>query len=360
MFPQHRCHRPLRTVAAALAAGLALPLLITGPAVGAPTAADRADRAATWESTQLRNGRIRNVQFDFPDWGLTLDTYFGLVAAGNRPGDARKVIRTVSANARKYVSFEGDFFAGSVAKLLLARRVAGLDASLGQENLQLRRKLERLVTASGRVSDSGADDFSNTIGQAFSVLAFARSGSLPPSTVRFLLRQQCDRGYFRLAMSSTSCDRDDSRADVDATGYALQALLIARREGVALPAGAVRDTAAWLRRVQRADGAFGGVGPTSGVNTNSTGLAAQALTAAGRDRAAAAAQDWIARLQLTRARTKGSPARKDLGAVAYNRADFKAARENGITRQTRDIWRRSTPQAISGLAPRPLLTLSTR
>lgn len=353
-------HRSLRAAAAALAAGLAFPLLVAAPAAGAPTSADRADRAAAWESSQLRNGRIRNVQFDFTDWGLTLDTYFGLVAAGNRPGDARKVIRTVSANARTYVSFDGDFFSGSVAKLLLARRVAGLDPSVDQENLLLRRKLKSLVTASGRVSDSGADDFSNTIGQSLSVLAFARSGNLPSAPVRFLLRQQCDRGYFRLAMSSTSCDRDDSAADVDATAYALQALLIARREGVALPAGAAKDTAAWLRRGQRADGAFGGAGPTSGANTNSTGLAAQALTAAGRDRAASAAQDWIARLQLTPARTKGSPARRDLGAVAYNRTDFQAARQNGITRRTRDIWRRSTPQAISGLAPKPLLTLSAR
>lgn len=357
----------LRTAAALAVGGLTLALLPGGTAVATPDArsfAEKADRAAGWETTQLRNGRINSVAFDVPDWGLTLDTYLGLVAAGTKPRQARDVIRTVSKNVRRYVSFRGDFYAGAVAKTLLARRVAGLDASIDRANLNLRRKLGGMVIDSGRqrgrVGDTGETDYSNTLSQAFSVLGFGRSGRLPRSTVAFLLRQQCPRGFFRLEMTARNCNRDDGTADVDATAFAVQALVKARREGVDLPRGAVRDTARWLTRAQNDNGSFSGRGLTKGANTNSTGVAAQALKLVNRDAAARQAARWISGLQLTRRTAAGTPARTDLGAIAYNRADFRAARRDGITRTTRDTWRRATPQAISGLAPKPLTTLHAR
>ncbi|MDQ3104849.1 MAG: hypothetical protein M3Q87_06460, partial [Actinomycetota bacterium] len=183
---------------AALLAGMLLALLPLGPAEAARP--DRADRAADWETTQLERGRIRSVAFDATDWGLTVDTYFALVAAGNHPKQARTVIRTVSKKVRTYVSSSGDFFAGPVAKALLARRVAGLDPSIASASLNLRRKLVSLIAGSGRVRDSGQNDYSNSITQSLSVLALARSGRLRPSTVDYLVRQQCARGHFRLQM----------------------------------------------------------------------------------------------------------------------------------------------------------------
>jgi len=347
-------HRLPRTVAAALAVGVLLALLPSTPAAAAQPR--KADRAAAWEATQLSSGRIRNVQFDFTDWGLTVDTYFALVAADNRPRQARTVIRTVSATVRKYVSFDGDFFAGAVAKTLLARRVAGLDPSIEGASLDLRRKLQNLVAPSGRAKDSGDSDFSNTIGQSFAVLALARSGGVPPRVVDYLAKQQCRSGGFRLDMRDQRCRRGP--VEVDATAYALQALVRARAQGRELPRGAVRDAAAFLLGRQSDNGSFGGSGPTAGPNTNSTGLAAQALDAVGRDKAAANAARWIAGLQLTGRNTRGTPARRDLGAVAYDRADFRLARDEGITRNKRDTWRRSTPQAVAGFAPRSLGSLS--
>ncbi len=344
-----------RAPAAALVLGIAV-CLLAASAVAAP--ADKAHRAADWEVTQLRDGRINNVQFEFTDWGLTIDTYLALVAAGNRPAEASDVISTVSDNVREYVSLDGDFFAGPVAKTLLARRVAGLDASVESANLNLRRKLATLVAPTGRVKDSGADDFSNTISQSFAVLAFARSGELPEATATYLLRQQCNRGYFRLGMSNRECGRGAGEADVDATAYALQALVLARSEGVDLPAGAVQDTEQWLAGAQRDNGAFSGTGPTEGSNSNSTGLAAQALKLVGRDAAVRKAVGWVEDLQLTRADAVGTPARRDLGAIAYDPSDFEQALQNGIDETTRDTWRRSTPQAVLAFVPRPLTTLT--
>jgi len=349
-----------RVPAAALLVGVAICLLpvsaVAAPADAAP--AERANRAADWEVTQLRDGRINNVQFDFTDWGLTIDTYFALVAAGNRPAEAGDVIATVSDNVREYVSFDGDFFAGPVAKTLLARRVAGMDASVESANLNLRRKLTSLVAPTGRAKDSGAADFSNTISQSFAVLAFARSGELPDKVATYLLRQQCNRGYFRLAMSNRECGRGAGEADVDATAYALQALVTARSEGVDLPAGAIRATEQWLAGAQRDNGAFSGAGPTKGSNSNSTGVAAQALKLVGRDAAVLKAADWVEDLQLTRADAAGTPARRDLGAIAYDPSDFEQALQNGIDETTRDTWRRSTPQAVLAFVPKPLTTLS--
>lgn len=363
----HRCL--FRTAAGALVAGLVLPLLSsTSGAVAAPadrSLAEQADRAAGWETTQLRNGRILNPEFDFTDWGLTLDTYLGLVAAGNRPREARGISTAVSANVREYVSFRGTFYAGAVAKTLLARRVAGLDPTIDPENLDLRRILGRMVTDAGRqrgrVSDQGAQrDSSNTIAQSFAVLALARSGRLPPATVDFLVRQQCGRGFLRLEMTGRSCARDDSSADVDATAFAVQALVIARRQGVDLPPDTVGSAARWLTRVQRDNGAFSGRGRTRGMNTNSTGVAAQALKLTNRHGAARAAAHWVSGLQLTPSDAAGMPARRAVGAVAYNRQDFRLARQEGITATTRDKWRRATPQAIVALAPKPLTTLHVR
>lgn len=351
----HRFRTRIRPAIAALAVGVLLPLLPMG-AVAAP--ADKAHRAANWEVSQLRDGRINNVQFGFTDWGLTIDTYLGLVAAGNRPAQARTVIRTVSENVRKYVSYDGDFFAGAVAKALLARRVAGKDASVEAANLNLRRKLASLVAPSGRVQDSGDTDFSNTISQSFSVLAFARSGELPETVARFLLRQQCNRGFFRLQMAGSQCTRGAGQADVDATAFALQALVIARREDVELPAGTVTATERWLAGAQRDNGSFSGAGPTEGSNSNSTGVAAQALELVGRDAAVRKAAGWVEDLQLTRADAAGTPARPDVGAIAYDPAHFDLALQDGIDETTRDTWRRSTPQAMLAFVPTPLTTLS--
>ena len=61
-------------------------------------------------------------------------------------------------------------------------------------------------------------------------------------------------------------------------------------------------------------------------------------------------------LQLTEQR--GGPAAGDLGAIAYDRPTLRRGLRNGITDQTRDVWRRSTPQAQFALRPVPLTSLT--
>jgi hypothetical protein len=194
-----------------------------------------------------------------------------------------------------------EFFAGSFAKLLVVAAASGTPANrfgTGTRHalaFQLRRlECDRVAGPcgagdSGRFSDrSEFGDFSNTITQSLAVLGLERATKAGPSaaSVRYLRRQQCANGAFPLEISTAGCT-----ASVDATAFAVQALL----ESGARPARlAARRGSAWLARVQHANGSFTGNGTQ---NTNTTGLAAQALAATGRVRAAADAVTFIETLQ---------------------------------------------------------------
>ncbi|MEJ7757508.1 MAG: hypothetical protein WKF83_15420 [Nocardioidaceae bacterium] len=73
---------------------------------------------------------------------------------------------------------------------------------------------------------------------------------------------------------------------------------MAKRAGTSGVGSAIKDAVQWLLSVQGASGAFGGAGPTSGANSSSTGLAGDALAAAGKDGAAADAARWLRRRQV--------------------------------------------------------------
>jgi len=127
-----------------------------------------------------------------------------------------------------------------------------------------------------------------------------------------------------------------------------------------VPAASIPKAGRWLASVQRRNGSFGGGVCTAGSNTNSTGLAAQALAATNRDRAQRNAAGYVRSLQLTSKRVAGTPARRDVGAIAYNRAGFADALRNGIQVSERDQFRRATPQALFALRPTPFTTLHVR
>ena len=90
----------------------------------------------------------------------------------------------------------------------------------------------------------------------------------------YLRQQQCANGAFPLELSTAGCT-----ASVDATAFAVQALLFAGKKKAT---AAALDGAAWLKRHQHGNGSFTG---NDVRNTNTTGLAAQALRAAGREKA---------------------------------------------------------------------------
>jgi hypothetical protein len=365
---------PRRAAAAALAALLAATLAVTadGSALAlspstAPAKSPQAKSASSWLDSQVTRGRIHNGQFDFDDWGLTIDTAIGLAAAGGHAKTLRSMTSAIQRHYYKaYATYRGDKIAGAMAKSLLAAEVLGKNPrKFGGRNL--RTQVLSLVAPgsagfeAGRVRDTSAADYSNTFAQAYAVIGLARSGGVRPSALRYLLKQQCSDGFFRLTeVAGETCDDSGSSPDVDATALSIQALLAASSHGLAIPAGVVHRATRWLVDAQHKSGAFPGGTSTPGPNANSTGLAAQALhLVAGHKAQVAKAARYVKSLQLIRKRAHG-PATRDIGAVAYNRAALKNAVKNGIQKVERDQFRRSSAQAILAFAPKPLTTLRVR
>ncbi|WP_263172325.1 hypothetical protein [Streptomyces sp. SCSIO ZS0520] len=376
---------PGARTAAAVGAGAALavsiPLFVpTASADGkAATPAEAAVAAARWGAGELTaDGAVPGMS-GTPDWGLSIDTLIGLEATGAAPADAAKITATLKTHVRDYNSADawgpkGQRIAGATAKLLYAAVITDSDPAkfgeydLRQETLDLIAGPEAGLE-NGRVKDkvtAPATDNSNTFGQSLAVLGLARSGEVPQNTVDFLLDQQCASGGFRLfpyafggGKVTGDCDAQgaDAVLDPDSTAMAVQALLAAAEAGAEGAQAGAEKGADWLEEQQAADGALGGSGPTAAANSNSTGLAGQALAATGREEAAGKAAGWLVKHQLTQA--DGGKAAAEAGAVAYNDASLKSAQDEGIEEFQRDQWRRATPQALLGLAQVPLGRIGT-
>jgi hypothetical protein len=317
----------------------------------------KAALAARWQGSQLSKGRIYNRQYQFNDWGLTVDTGLTLAADGSEPARLARLEQAVRNHYRSYTGRGSEKYSGAVGKTLVFVRVTR-EHPRNFGGVNVRRELLRLMVDSGRFRDvSQYGDSSNVLGQSYGVIGLARTGGVPQKAVSYLLKERCRGGYFRLKeVNGTTCG-PKSAPDVDATALALQALVAARRHGASVRARTVRRTADWLVSAQHRNGSFGGGASTSAPNTNSTGLAANALAAVGRHRARLRAAGWVAGLQITRAKAAGGPARTDVGAIAYDRAALRQALAHGISKATRDQFRRATPQAYFALAPAPLSSL---
>ena len=330
-----------------------------GAAGGAPD-----DAAAGWLGKQLTDGLIHNDQYDFDDYGLSADVGLALAEIGGHKAALSSVRRALAQHVKSWttgVDFGSpDVYAGSTAKaVVFAQAVRTNPRSFGGVNLV--RQLNSLVSKSGptagRIQDRAATDYANTIGQALAVRGLARAGSgKAGSALRFLLKQQCAKGYFRLnfapaASGQQGCDagsKAESAPDTDATAAALLSLQSLRRPSGPVRA-AIKDGVAWLKRAQKSHGSFGGGTSTKGANTNSTGLAASALAGGDACQRAQRAARWIAKLQVS-GRVAGTPLASEKGAIAYNRAALAAGREDGIVVETADQWRRATAQAAPALA----------
>jgi LPXTG-motif cell wall-anchored protein len=295
--------RPGSRLAATLLAATALlaPATLAAPAHAAISTADRTDAAAGWLAGQLADGDHLTVSFSgqvFPDTGLTVDGILAFDAAGSAQTAAGKATAWVADNAKAYAApSAGESYAGSYAKLLLLASAQGKDEhDFG--GLDLVAGLQAREAASGRFSDESAfGDFSNGITQSLALLALHRAGAGPDAKAAdFLESAQCSNGGFPEQFGQQTC-----AADVDTTGYAVQALLAVGRT---TPAGKALD---WLVSQQLASGGFSGNGA---VNANTTGLAAQGLRAGGRDAAADKAVTFLLSLQRTCSAT-------DPGAIWY-------------------------------------------
>jgi hypothetical protein len=363
---------PLRRAGTALAASALALALAASVVVGGTTTANAvsssspAGHGATWLSHQLnRHGLIHNGAFDYDDYGLTIDTTFALKAIGGHPRKVRRARHALSRHVDNYTTGV-DFgstaeFAGADAKLLvLAQRTGGKPRHFGGTNL-VRRLNRRVIDAgpsAGRIQDvvdvpNHVRDSANVIGQIYAARGLLKSHSAhAPAVLRFLLAQQCRSGFFRLDFNPhqraprQGCSKGDP-ADTDVTSLAVVELASVSKGHPALKralAGAVR----WLKRHQGKNGAFGGAGPTSAANANSTGLAGWALLSAGACHRAVFAAEWLSRLQVG-GHLAGTPLVGERGAIAYDRATLKTAKHDGIDKTTRDRWRRATAQAAPAL-----------
>ncbi|MGN6252120.1 MAG: hypothetical protein ACTHNS_09945 [Marmoricola sp.] len=353
-----------------LLSALAVPALsaaLVATAVPAQAATRSTDpvparQGAHWLVSQLTDGLIHNDQFGFDDLGLSADTALELGALGGRTAAVQRIAHAVAPQVKSYYSSTYDgvttTYAGSLAKATVLAEVAGSDpASFGGHDLVslLEQRVSTAQADAGRIhdADNGYGD-ANVLGQALAARGLAAAGSdKAASVVAFLLTQQCASGYFTLDMGSaatgTGCDARKAAPDTDATAYAVIQLAAIAHPTDAVTA-AIGSARAWLRRTQKAGGAWGGGTSTTAANANSTGLAAWALHGSAAARRGAL---WIRRHQARQPAGCHNPLSSEQGAVAYDSATLAAGRHDGITTSTQDTWRRTTTQALVALTDLP-------
>ena len=356
-------NRSIRRRGCALAVATAVGLAGTAlaPSAVAKDAPRPAKDAARWQAGELTRGVIHNNQFGFDDYGLTIDSLLALDEARVKPAKRKAVVRALRRNVEAYIGDgSGGTYAGSVAKLLTAATtVDATPRAFGGVNLV--KRATSLVDADGpdkgRLKDSGSSDFSNLIGQAYALRGFAAAKAPRPSVKKFLLKQQCPRGFFRIAYNDAASNPKlrcgtakpaNRTPDLDATAITVAAMQSARADGVGGLAKPIASATRWLRTKQLRNGAFRSGQPAT-ANTNSTGLAAHALARTGHPRAARRAAVWIASRQATKRRAGSTGLAKDLGAIAFDDAALRSGKKSGITKKSRDQWRRATAQATLGL-----------
>lgn len=337
----------LRATTVAVSTG-ALALGLAGPAA----AANEERNASRWLSKQLTDSVVYNEQFEFDDLGLSLDVALALRSMERKPATVSAIRDAVVAEAPSYIGADPEQYAGATAKLLTVVAETGGDAT-DAGGIDLVARLEGLTAESGRIADqSEFGDFANAIGQAFAVrgLSAVNSSEAWPAA-EYLLSQQCEAGYFRLTLGAVdaedpTCDAGDpatsSAPDTDATAFAVQALLTVKGHANEVDA-ALAAAATWLENTQKGNGSFGGGATTEPPNANSTGLAGAALAELGQCRKARLAARYTKKLQVRG--NDDTRLRREVGAIAYDRAAFERGEEEGITVETQDQWRRAGAQA---------------
>lgn len=331
---------------------MVLPLLVSLLASlgSSPAAADAGDlhpnatSAVAWLVEQTNeDGTLSSYATD-PDPGLTLDAALAGMAAGAPHTTIEGWIDAAAPHARKVATDHG-----SMAKIVVTLAAAGRSTT-EYGGINPADAVRRSITTSGYTA--GHSSGTNLFGHSLAMIALARTGDLPASTVTFLTGQQCSDGGFPLNFATEAgqhCDVAEATADPDGTAMAIMALRAAEAKGHAEAEAPLDRAVAWLTAQQRASGAYSGHPVfTPGENTNSSGLAAAALSGLD-DATTARIGAWAQGLQVTSGAEEG--------AVAYDQETFDRA-NGAIARVGRGQWVRATTQAVFAFAPVDLFTLA--
>jgi LPXTG-motif cell wall-anchored protein len=254
-------------------------------------------RAAAYLVAQLKDGDHVVGAFG-PDLGQTADVVLALSSTTSQAAARDAAASYLAAHVDDYVhgaafadgspgsEKKGANYAGPTGKAIVAALAAGQDPrAFGGFDLvdELQGLMVTSGTKAGRFADDSAfGDFSNPVGQAFDIIALKRAaGDVPDAAVAALLTAQCADGGFTDAYPASvkACI-----SNPDSTGLALQALVAAGvTDATSDTACAAGAALAWLRARDARDGSYasGAVDPSApAANVNSTAYASLGLTAA--------------------------------------------------------------------------------
>ncbi|CAN7387522.1 hypothetical protein [Knoellia sp. LjRoot47] len=320
-----------------------------GPTPTAPAGPGRADLASQWLlSRSVQPDGTYDLQSGGINPGLMIDMLLALVAEDPSNPKISGVWASIAKQIPEWVDFEWEgthYVDGpSAAKAMLAAEsvrgdvhdVAGLDVA---------KTLQSKINDKGQVLDLG-DGPAYGFGQTLAVLALARADLLETPVLDAMLTQQCPSGGFRLGHGAKPCADATDSVGVDATAMGLQAMLAAERSGVDVPDSNVTRAVGYLTDTATSGGGWPNDGFTTTVNSNSTGLAVQALGAylaehpgsATAESAVTKGRAWVAGLQVLPAT---NAAVSNVGAIAYSTEAFTTGPATGT-----DQWERATPQAM--------------
>ncbi len=318
----------------------ALGPLRTGGGIGSPAAAqspgsstsDPEQAAAGWLARQLDAGRIGDV-------GLLTDTVLALYGAGVARASADAALdRIPDSQVQAWVTPSGDFQVGPAGKSLLTRAAAGRSQVWAGIDLEagLRASMRTTGPRAGEFPASRDATVGSGFNQALAMLGLARTpGGVPPEAVAWLLTRQCPGGGFPDSYGLIgACSQ--STGHVDATAMAIMALHAVPNTPVVAEARA--RAASWLVSIQNAAGGWGDNGRLP-PNTNSTGLAGNALRAEGRTAAVEEAVRFVTARQLGCGRGEA-----ERGAIVW-----ASTTDSAMIDQTR----RATAQALLALGAPP-------
>lgn len=308
------------------------------PARADVVAGTPAARAADWLLSEADGGVLPRGDGS-ADWQLTSDAVLGLIAAGastEQLGPLLTSLERAVGEGRYGVLRAGEgqealIDGGALAKLAVIVRSTGGDPH-SFAGLDLLAEVAAALE-SGRVGNQSVPG--NTFAQAYVVMALVGGRQDAAPAIDVLLQQQCPGGDFRLGLGTGPCTSGADDADRDVTALAIRALRAAVAAGFAVRAPLDR-AAEWLVEDQAADGSWVGSPATDVANSNTTGLAADALAEL-RPVSAARAAGFVHSLQVVGG--------GDDGAVAYTPEALAAGPGS-----ERYQWHRATAQALFALA----------